>query len=172
MKIIIVNGSAGSGKDSFVNAAKKGNYPVYNFSTIDYVKEKALELGWNGKKDERGRRLLSDLKDALSLYDDIPFKKVIEKIREVKEDNAIIFVHSREPVDIAKWVILTNAKTLFIRRSAAEDVEHSNHADKEVFNYDYDYEFSNDGDIMQLHDGAIHFINWIGEKSWQSSVDF
>lgn len=181
MKIIIINGTPTSGKDSFVEFAKEGDYKVYNFSTIDYIKGKALELGWDGQKDERGRRFLSDLKDALSRYDDIPFKKVVNEIKtilykydqfEQPTDNLVFFVHSREPEDIQKWKELTNAKTLFLRRPAAEDIEHNNHADKEVFDYDYDYEFSNDGDIMQLHDGAIHFINWIGGKSWRSTLDF
>ena len=181
MKILIINGTATSGKDSFVEFAKEGNYEVYNFSTIDYIKEKALELGWDGRKDERGRRLLSDLKDALTLYDDIPFKKVVNEIKSVlfqydqfeqPTDNLIFFVHSREPVDIQKWKEFTNARTLFLRRPAAEDVEHNNHADRNVFDFDYDYVYSNEGSLNDLRDGAINFVNWIGEKSWESTVDF
>jgi len=172
MKIIIINGMPQSGKDSFVEFAKDGDYPVYNFSTVDFVKAKALELGWNGTKDERGRRFLSDLKDALSLYDDIPFKKVLEEIQKIKESNAVVFVHSREPKDISHWVELTGAKTLLIRRSAAEDVEHDNHADTEVFDYDYDYVYSNSGDLEQFHNEAIKFVNWIGQKDWESNISF
>lgn len=172
MKIIIINGMPRSGKDTFVDYAKQGNYPVYNFSTIDFVKAKALELGWDGIKDERGRRFLSDIKDALSLYDDIPFKKVLNQIRQIKESDAVVFVHSREPKDISHWVELTGAKTLLIRRSAAEDVEHSNHADTKVFDYDYDYVYSNNGDLNQLHDEAIKFVNWLGQKDWQATVNF
>ena len=181
MKIIIINGSATSGKDSFVEFAKEESYQVYNFSTIDYIKKKALELGWDGEKDERGRRLLSDLKDALSLYDDIPFKKVIKEIQTVlykydqfeqPTDKLIFFVHSREPEDIAKWKELTNAKTLFIRRPAAEDIEHNNHADKNVFDFDYDYVYSNEGSLTDLQEGAHKFINWVGSKDWESHIDF
>lgn len=182
MKIIIINGTPTSGKDSFVSFAKEGEYyQVYNFSTIDYIKEKALDCGWDGKKDEKGRRLLSDLKDALSLYDDIPFKKVLEKIKatlleynktEKSTDNLIFFVHSREPEDIMKWKELTGAKTLFLRRPAAEDVEHNNHADTNVFDFDYDYVYSNEGTLSDLKQGAINFINWVGSKDWKSTVDF
>lgn len=170
MKIILINGVANAGKDLFVECAKDGNYPVYNFSTVDFIKEAARNLGWDGAKDERGRRLLSDIKDALSLYDDIPFKKVLEKIKEIDESNAVVFVHSREPKDISHWVELTGAKTLLIRRSAAEDVEHDNHADMEVFDYDYDYVYSNNGDLNQLHNEAVSFVNWIGQKDWQSTI--
>ena len=181
MKIIIINGTPTSGKDSFVEFAKEGDYKVYNFSTIDYIKEKALELGWDGQKDERGRRFLSDLKDALSRYGDIPFKKVANEIKfilfeydqfEQPTDNLVFFVHSREPEDIMKWKELTNAKTLFLRRPAAEDVEHNNHADRNVFDFDYDYVYSNEGSLKDLREGAINFINWIGSKDWESHIDF
>ena len=171
MKIIVINGCAESGKDSFVEFAMEGDYPVYNFSTVDFIKDVARNLGWNGTKDERGRRLLSDLKDALSLYDDIPYKKVLEKIKQINEPNAIVFVHSREPKDMNHWVESTGAKSLFIRRPAAEDVQHNNHADNGVFDYDYDYVYSNEESISKLREGAIKFTNWIGEKDWQSFVE-
>ena len=143
---------------------------INRYSTCCYLKrdEKYLLLFRNKKKNDYNKGKWIGVGGGLE-NNETPDECAI---REVKEDNAIVFVHSREPVDIARWAILTNAKTLFIRRPAAEDVEHNNHADKEVFDYDYDYEFSNDGDIMQLHDGAIHFINWVGRKSWRSTLDF
>lgn len=180
MKIIIINGVPASGKTSFVEFAKDSKYQIYNFSMIDYVKEKAKLLGWDGIKDEKGRRLLSNIKDSLTEYDNIPFKKVIEEIQTVlykydqfeqPTDNLIFFVHSREPEDIVKWKELTNARTLFLRRPAAEDVEHNNHADKNVFNFDYDYVYSNEGSLKDLRNGAINFVNWIGQKDWTSNID-
>lgn len=181
MKIIIINGVPTSGKTSFVEFTKDSKYQIYNFSMVDYVKEKAKLLGWDGIKDEKGRRLLSNIKDSLTEYDDIPFKKVIKEIQTVlykydqfeqSTDKLIFFVHSREPEDIAKWKELTNAKTLFIRRPAAEDVEHNNHADKNVFDFDYDYVYSNEGSLTDLQEGAHKFINWVGSKDWESHIDF
>ena len=181
MKIIIINGVPASGKTSFVEFTKDSKYQIYNFSMINYVKEKAKLLGWDGIKDEKGRKLLSNIKDSLTEYDNIPFKKVIEEIQTVlykynqseqSTDNLIFFIDSREPKDITHWVESTGAKTLFIRRAAAEDIEHDNHADREVFDYDYDYVYSNDGRIEDLHEEAIRFINWIGQKEWESSINF
>lgn len=181
MKIIIINGVPASGKTTFVEFTKDSKYQVYNFSMIDYVKEKAKLLGWDGIKDEKGRKFLSNIKDSLTEYDDIPFKKVIEEIQTVlykydqfeqPTDNLVFFVHSREPEDIQKWKELTNAKTLFLRRPAAEDVEHNNHADRNVFDFDYDYVYSNEGSLKDLREGAINFINWIGSKDWESHIDF
>ena len=77
MKVIVISGQAQVGKNTFINFCKEGDYDVYDFSTIDYVKEAAKQIGWDGEKDNRGRRLLSDLKDCLTRYADIPFKKVV-----------------------------------------------------------------------------------------------
>ena len=78
MKYVIINGSGGVGKDLFCNHAKivlrSMNKEFFNYSTVDYVKESAMKLGWNGIKDERGRKFLSDLKAAMTEYNDIPFK--------------------------------------------------------------------------------------------------
>ena len=176
MKIIVINGVARSGKDSFVNACMKSTYnDVYSISSIDKIKELAKQIGWDGKKDERGRRLLSDLKDALTLYDDIPFKTIIKEINNIlftysqfeqPTDNIIIFVFSREPEEIQRWVDEYNAKTLLIRRDVEEEFD--NHADRNVFNFDYDYVYSNIHDLKQLEKDAINFIDFIGKSKWSS----
>ena len=83
MKIIVINGSGGAGKDTFIKYCREANHEIYSFSTVDYVKDIATLIGWNGKKDMRGRRFLSDLKDALSEYNDTPFKRCVEEIQEV-----------------------------------------------------------------------------------------
>ena len=68
MKIIVINGTGGAGKDTFVDVLKSKSYVkdyfIYNYSTIDRIKTIAEQCGWDGKKDEKGRQLLSDLKDA------------------------------------------------------------------------------------------------------------
>lgn len=56
-QIIIINGTGGSGKDTFVDfCSKYGN--VMNFSSIDKVKEIASLIGWNGKKAEKDCKFL------------------------------------------------------------------------------------------------------------------
>ena len=171
MKVIVINGMSGVGKNEFIEACKKGDYDVYDFSTIDYVKEVAKQIGWDGVRDERGRKFLSDLKDALTDYDNIPFKKVVSEIDNVlyqydqfeqPTDKLIFFIQSREPADIDKWVDKYDAKTLLIRREVEE--EYSNHADQGVFDYDYDYVYSNIHNLETLTRDAINFINYIGSR--------
>ena len=53
--IVIINGYGGSGKDTFVEFVSKYN-KVYNFSSVDKVKEIAKLIGWNGKKEEKDRK--------------------------------------------------------------------------------------------------------------------
>ena len=44
-KIIVINGTGGSGKDTFVEYVSK-YAKVYNFSSVDKVKEIAKLIGW------------------------------------------------------------------------------------------------------------------------------
>lgn len=170
MKIIIINGSGGSGKSTFVAAAREHNPNVFEFSMVDIIKKIALNVGWDGVKDNKGRRLLSDLKDALDRYCDKTFQYVMEDIKWIYKNNpdAIIFVHVREPNDISRWVRETNARTLLIRRPGIE--QYSNHADCNVFYYDYDYEYENRKELEQFKQDAIDFVDWIEEKNWQSHI--
>lgn len=179
MKIIIINGAGGAGKDSFVESAiryaeKEGNLFIRNLSCVTLVKAMAYDLGWNGKKDEKGRRFLSDIKDALERYNDAPFQDVLQHIinflsrKEADPDHTIIFIHVREPKDIARWVKETDAKTLLIRRAGIETF--NNHADQNVYDYDYDFTYVNDGSLDKLEQDAIDFIKWIDAKSWESHL--
>ena len=52
--VFIINGSGGSGKDSFCKFCSQ-YLSVYNISSVDTIKEVAKILGWNGEKDEKSR---------------------------------------------------------------------------------------------------------------------
>ena len=70
--IIIVNGCGGVGKDEFVKALDE-LITVFSYSTIDTYKKIAKEsFDWDEVKDEKGRKLLSDLKLAGINYNDAP----------------------------------------------------------------------------------------------------
>ena len=43
-------------------------------STITYVKDIAKTIGWDGGKSPADRRFLSDLKDALTRWKDLPYQ--------------------------------------------------------------------------------------------------
>lgn len=83
-EIVVINGSGGVGKDTFVQFC--GEYaPIMNISSVDKVKEAAKVLaGWNGEKDEKSRKFLSDLKELGIEYNDAPFKYISNMAEEFK----------------------------------------------------------------------------------------
>ena len=173
MKIIVINGFPMSGKDLFCDLCL--NYMTSHgimggkISTIDFVKRIAAQVGWNGLKEPKDRKFLSDLKDLLTEYNDAPFTIVEEQIRQtylhftkemkVPEDRVVFFIHCREPKEIQKFVDRLGAETLIIRREEVEKLPQSNHADEEVLNYDYTYEINNNAGINELEKEAIKFID-------------
>lgn len=180
VKVVTVNGKPGVGKSTFEQLCdeivqKVRFYPDKNtyieiISTVDFVKEVATFCGWDGIKNLTSRKFLSDLKDLLAEWNDVPFKKIEEKIYELKnkEDNYILFVDSREPQEIQRFKETFNATTLLIRRPGDENIETSNHADAEVFNYEYDYVVQNNGNIQRLRYEAGIFLNYMkGVKPYE-----
>lgn len=170
-QVFVINGSGGVGKDTFVdlvtielNNIMKRFYTVINFSSVDKVKQIAKEIGWNGKKTEKDRRFLSDLKILTSKYCDMPFQSMKEKFNEFQSNNdsVFLFLHIREPEEIVRSVKTFNAKTILIRRNSVKHIT-SNMADENVFNYNYDFVIDNDGTIKELKDKAKEFIKKVCE---------
>lgn len=157
-KYVIINGKPSSGKDTTVRQCEILRHNVSNMSTVDFVKNVAKTCGWDGKKDERGRRFLSDLKDAMTKYDDLPIKNILRGIEMV--DNQIVFIHCREPQEIKKLKDLLNAKTLFIKNDNVLLIN-TNHADAEVENFKYDYILDNSGSLGDLIIEADKFLRWL-----------
>lgn len=158
-----------SGKDSFCYRIKEimGNRYVHVISTVDIIKDIAFNLGWDGKKTPKDRKFLSDLKDLLTEWNDIPFKYVKNKIKSIENtfeyydvdfDISAIFIMCREPKEIERLKKELNAKTILVRRAEAEAKQSSNHADSEVFNYNYDIIIDNNGTLLDLTHKALDFI--------------
>lgn len=174
MQIVIINGMPTAGKDQFVQYCQKYLLWCGNFSTVDFVKDIARKCGWNGEKTPENRAFLSDLKDLLTNWNDVPFKEVLRAIKlyecdalsyDFSTDDVLCFVHCREPQEIQKFVDRLGAKTLLIRRPAIETSEQSNHADAEVLNYNYDYTIFNDGTLWDLEKKAVNFVLELGFKN-------
>lgn len=169
MKIVIINGSAGVGKDTFVQICQKeySKGQIENISTVDLIKTAAKILGWNEVKDERGRKFLSDLKDLACNYSNLSSEYLKKKIKDYKKlENTkyrvdIIFYHCREPEEIDKLKEEFSATTLLIKNNRIKQVE-SNHADKNVENYKYDYIIENNSGILDLTRKAVDFLHNVG----------
>ena len=159
--IIIINGYGGSGKDTFVELVSKYNR-VCNFSSVDKVKEIAKIIGWNGKKDEKDRKFLSDLKKLTTDYNDMSFESIKSKVIEFNNsDDEIMFIHIREPEEIERAVKEFNAKTLLIKRIGLNKIT-SNYSDASVENYNYDYIIENTT-LEKLEESAKEFYNLINK---------
>lgn len=145
--IVVINGKGGVGKDTLCDFIAK-RYHAMNVSSITKVKEIAKIAGWDGEKDEKGRKLLSDMKRALTEYGDLPTKYLLENVDEFfHSEDEILFVHIREVEEIKKFVQMIkddcNIVTLVVKRDT--DVQcWKNKSDDEVENYNYDYIYHND----------------------------
>lgn len=156
--IIIINGTGGAGKDTFVSfCAELTN--VLNVSTVDKVKEAAkILVGWNGEKDEVSRKLLVDLKRLSIEYNDAPTKYISEMAEKFRNsNNMLMFVHIREAEEIEKAKKLLNAKTLLITNPRVKLIT-SNDSDGKVNEYQYDYYIENDGTLEDLRKKAAKLI--------------
>ena len=151
-KIFITNGSGGNGKDTFAEFLSK-YISVFKYSSIDLVKEMYESIGIDrNSKDEKKRKLYSDTKDMLTKYDDIPFKdikSIVDDFKNNKIEAEVLLIDIREPEEIARAVETFGAETILIDNPNVRNIE-SNHADANVFNYEYDYIIENDGTLGQL----------------------
>lgn len=174
VKVVIVNGKPSSGKTTFENlccekikklpigTVEPGKYLYAEVtSTVDFVKELAFKCGWDGTKTPENRRFLSDLKDLLTHWNDVPFKKIQERVDDLRWAgfNRVIFVDCREPNEIQKLKDAFNATTVIVRRPEVEESQVSNHADADVFYYEYDHIVWNDGDIEKLKSEVDLFLD-------------
>lgn len=176
VKVVVVNGRPGVGKSEFERLCKE-QCNLFNrvvgfsngrrlwidiTSTVDFVKEVATMCGWDGTKTLENRKFLSDLKDLLTNWDDVPYKMIEHRVKTLPGDSDwIMFVDCREPAEIQKMKERLNATTLLIRRESVEGAETSNHADANVFNYEYDLTIENNSDIIDLEKKAKDFINYM-----------
>lgn len=158
-KIIVINGQGTVGKSTFVSLCHEIDPRVIETSTIDFVKEIALQAGWNGVKDQKGRRLLSDIKDALERYNNIPNKKIDEFIES--HPDSVIFVNVREPYNIQYYKDKYNAIAILVTNPNTKQVQ-GNHADENVYDYKYyDFNIRNEGTVAELKDKAKIFMEYV-----------
>ncbi len=155
-RIIVINGTGGSGKDTFVEFVSKYK-KVFNFSSIDKVKEVARVIGWEGKKTEKDRKFLSDLKKLTTEYNDMAFNSIKDAVQKFySSDEEIMFIHIREPEEIERAVSKFNAETLLIKREGLENIS-SNYSDANIDNYAYDYYIYNTT-LENLEKQAYDFV--------------
>ena len=175
--IVVVNGRPGSGKTTFEYIIKKKMSAFCEMrSTVDLVKEIAIfYAGWDGNKDLKNRKFLSDLKDLLTKFDNVPFNDIV-RYKDIWESDMkrygvinhphVLLVDSREPEEIQKFKDELGAVAVLIRRTEVENEETSNHADANVFDFDYDWVIENNGSLEDLERRTLDFLDLLFDGNW------
>ena len=155
--IFITNGMARSGKDTFAEYLNDF-VPTLKYSSIDKVKDIAKQCGWDGKKNEKSRKFLSDLKVLTSKFNNMPFRAIKTTVDQFKEDKEkrILLIDIREPKEIEKAKKAFGAKTILIKRNDVKSIT-SNMADAGVFDYDYDFVIENNGTLDDFYWTVYNF---------------
>ncbi|MBP3630077.1 MAG: hypothetical protein J6J23_01170 [Clostridia bacterium] len=162
----VINGKGGVGKDSFCDAVAT-TFDVRNISSVDPVKSIAKMAGWSGAKEDKDRKFLSDLKQLLTDYNELPTSYCLSEFKKflASEVETIMFVHIREPKEIQKFIDATDGRclSLLIRRPEIDRV-YGNASDDNVENYDYDYVYENNKSLEEMEADVIEFISRVIEK--------
>jgi len=162
MKIIGLAGKARTGKDT-VSLHLVKNYGFKQFSFAEHLKQVAEVAGWDGLKDERGRRLLQNMGDVLREYDSKIFiKQLIGRIKyyekfclETGIECRIVISDIRLIQEIEALKDL-NASIWFIHRTVNYNGTVPAHATESLTDssWKFDYVFDNNGTFEELYDGV------------------
>ena len=159
-KIVIINGSGGRGKDTFVEFCSK-HVEVENISTVDKVKDAATILGWNGGKTEKDRLFLSNLKLVWDKYNGGSNAYAASRICDfIRGPKKLLFIHCREPKNIKIIGSTFECETLLIDSTRVEKIK-SNMADANVDVFDYDHVIHNNDDLEHLRRAAEMFVDYL-----------
>lgn len=172
MKIFVINGPAGVGKDTFVTYVdnylrNEDNSKAISLSSVGGIKFIASTY-FNYKesvKSDKDRKFLADLKQLTDDYCNYSFKYVDEEIQKILDNNkadiytkvSAIFIMCREPEKIEKFKEIYHAKTIFVDSNRVIHQVTNNESDKNVRDFNYDITVLNNGDLSSLSNTAIMF---------------
>lgn len=139
MLTLLISGKAQSGKDTFAEFVSEYAQLVgkkyQRIAYADAVKELAYQFGWDGKKDERGRKLLQLIGTEVGrgYNPDIWIDKAIEKLKAAQLNGVdiVCITDCRYPNEIERiksleWV-LGKVVTVRIERPGAGCGENAGH---------------------------------------------
>ena len=180
-KVVIINGTPRSGKDTFVHIASEycdmdESANVLNLSSVDPIKNVLMSFGWDGKKTDNIRDIIMNIKKLWIDAQNGPTMFMMNNILQfhmshINEDN-IIFCHIREPEEITKLIDVISGMdimgidimTLFIIRMDCTDVDTCSSDNYDIISqYPYDKIIWNDGDLIQYDNKVCEFIDEILE---------
>lgn len=157
--IIMFAGKAGAGKDTSAGIVRE-TYPMAeNCSFAKKVKELAFQFGWDGEKDEKGRKLLQSVGQTGRAYDkDMWAKDCVKQITEVLSHGnpaLVTDLRFRNEMEIVK-AAYPDAKIVLVKGRAADLGKNANDVsehDLDGFN-DFDYVLDNSGTEDELRENV------------------
>lgn len=164
--VVVINGKGGVGKDTLCESIS-AKYKVFNVSAITPIKEIAEKYGWNGEKDDKARRFLSELKKAFTDYNDLPTRYLLDQYKAfLNNDSQVMFVHIREGAEIQKFAdaIEGNCVTLLIYNDKAKKQVYGNESDDCVEQYEYDYKYNNSAPLEQSKEAFLSYFDNIWKQ--------
>ena len=177
LKVFVINGSGGSGKDTFCNyieqlaTEKNKHYHIESIYTSTPAKEWAKKMGWDGDKRPCDRRFLCNLKDMLDYWNNATYNHIKDCFFAYYTTKSyryysktIFFIHAREEKDIV-WITTychnkgISCKSILVKRP--NTTKKGNHADDKVEQYlNYDYTIVNDGTLEDFKKKAQDFFEY------------
>jgi hypothetical protein len=171
MKIFVINGVGGSGKDTFVRACDN-EIPCALTSTIDniklmlksagiYIGDFTPNYGWiNEIKGPKERKLLSSIKNILTNYNDFSMKSLAKNIYNLELDGfVVIFIMVREFDEMIRIVNAHQAKTILIKSNRIPICEtEQSFLDQIPKDYVWDYTFSNNDNKLSFTTKAKEWL--------------
>ena len=165
---IVINGRGGVGKDTLCELASR-HFRVKNISSVTPIKEIAAMCGWDGRKDPKSRKFLSDLKQLCVEYNDFPTNWAYEEYLEfLSSDKEVFFVHIREGSEIRKFIDRTDGRAVaLLVRGGARMMGGAlgNASDDEVENFSYNYYYTNDKSIEEAEREFVALLQQMLEDS-------
>ncbi len=165
MRIFYIMGGARTGKDTF-REVFENHFNTKQISVVDRVKEIAKEcFDWDGKKDEKGRQLLSDLKDAWDKYNEGTIKNVGKWLDSLdKTQVEVVFIQVREYHSIKRMKELYGGEVIRVTRGEENSDVEKKKLSEFPEDWEPDYDFKNDGTLEEFKKDVLLFINFLKKE--------
>lgn len=183
MKVILISGKSGSGKDTLANFLeeqyKKRNKKVLIIHFADMVKEFAkLYYNWDGVKDEKGRTLLQHLgTDTIrATYPNYWAELVGKFLNAVKDDFDVALIPDLRFLNEYKIVKKYNKASFSIRINKIDEngnfilnplftAEQNSHPSEcDLDDYTFDLMVNNCGTLDDLKADSFEIINYLEKE--------
>lgn len=156
MKVILLIGKAGVGKDESYKCIKELYPTTERYAFADRLKVFAYEMGWDGRKDERGRKLLQGIGNIVREYKEGFWALNVVNIIKQEMPNIAVITDCRFPNEIQIMKDhFRDVTTIKIIRDVVEMEDISEHA---LDDYKPNYIVSNDGTIADLQNSLKDVI--------------